>query len=96
MICGDFNTVLSNENDIISGEKHPTSLVESFNNFIHETDLEDIWRIFNPDIKEYTWSRRSKGKFTARRLDYILLNDNAIEFAVRLICFLYHHQIIEV
>ena len=79
VICGDFNTVLSNENDIISGEKHPTSLVESFNNFIHETDLKDIWRIFNPELKEYTWSRKSKGKFTARRLDYILLNDNATE-----------------
>ena len=32
--------------------------------------------------KEYTWSGMKKGKFVARRLDYLLLNDTAICYAL--------------
>ena len=78
ILCGDFNAVMCNEKDIISGNKHPASLVESFNKFTEECELNDIWRIFNADIKEYTFSRTINNKFVARRLDYILLNDSAM------------------
>ena len=78
IVCGDFNTVLSNEKDIISGKKHPQSLVQAFNTFLNESELHDIWRIYNPDCKEYTWSRKTGTQFVARRLDYILLNEEAV------------------
>jgi hypothetical protein len=77
VICGDFNAVMSNDLDIISGEKHSTALVQLFNNFVDECDLTDAWRTFNPHTSEYTWSRVSHGKLTARRLDYVFLNDAA-------------------
>ena len=81
IVCGDFNTVLNNEKDIISGEKHDGNLVKTFNSFLIDNGFYDVWRIFNPEIKEFTWSRRSP--FLARRLDYILMSadllDNAFE-----------------
>ena len=79
ILCGDFNTVMCNNKDIISGEKHSTSLVNSFNKFVEDSELNDIWRIFNNDNKEYSWSRTSNGRFVARRLDYIFLNDSAMD-----------------
>ena len=78
VLCGDFNAVMCNENDIISGRKHPASLVEAFNNLAIECELSDIWRIYNGQKREYSWSRKTNDTFIARRLDYILLNDNAL------------------
>ena len=79
IVCGDFNAVLCNEKDIISGKKHPESLVKAFNDFVTDCDLNDTWRIYNPNSKEYTFSRKNGSKFVARRLDYILLNDHALD-----------------
>ena len=36
-----------------------------------EFSLEDIWRIQNPNVKQYTWSR-NKPNFVGSRLDYFL------------------------
>ena len=80
-VCGDFNAVMSNEHDIISGNKHPASLVEAFNNLVIDCELNDIWRIFNEDIREFSWSRTTTGIFIARRLDYIFLNEAALNLA---------------
>ena len=80
---------MCNEKDIISGRKHPTSLVEAFKNLADECELNDVWRIFNGASKEYSWSRKTNDAFIARRLDYILLNDNALNAAtnVQLVSF---------
>ena len=79
ILCGDFNTVLCNGSDIISGNVHNASLVEAFNELLNECELSDVWRVFNRDKKEYTWSRKTENSFVARRLDYILVNDNALD-----------------
>ena len=79
ILCGDFNTVMCNDKDIISGEKHSTPLVNAFNNLKEECELHDVWRVFNRENKEYTWSRKKNNQFIARRLDYILVNDNAMD-----------------
>ena len=73
-VCGDFNCVQDNKQDIVSGAEHPIRDVNAFNAFITECDLTDVWRLFNTDCKEFTWSRAKP--FTARRLDYILSTDN--------------------
>jgi exonuclease III len=71
LVCmGDFNCVLNNELDIISGEKHPVAHLKEFNNFIINLNLYDIWRMKNDQCKESTWRRWN----IARRLDYILLD----------------------
>lgn len=81
VLCGDFNAVMCNEKDIISGEKHPIAVVKAFNELVDQCELNDIWRISNADCKEYTWSRKTKDNFVSRRLDYILLNENATNAA---------------
>jgi len=54
VLCGDFNCVLNNDSDIISGENHAQGTVTKFNDVLNECNLFDTWRLFNPDIKEYT------------------------------------------
>lgn len=79
VLCGDFNSVVDNNIDIISGEKHSDVKVDQFNNFIHINNLYDIWRLHNLENKEFTWSRVIKGSLIARRLDYILVSDNTLD-----------------
>jgi exonuclease III len=74
IICGDFNCVADNVSDIISGEKHVEASVEQFNDALNACDLIDTWRIFHPDSKEFTWSKRNP--FVARRIDYIFASTN--------------------
>ena len=73
VLCGDLNTVLDNEKDIISGAKHPENVVTAFNDLKNEGGLNDAWRMFHAQEKEFSWS--SKNNFIARRIDYILASD---------------------
>ena len=82
IVCGDFNTVLDNNRDIISGDKHSDRSVETFNNFVDSCNLLDAWRLFNPEEKVFTWSRKVNGLFIARRLDYVLVNENVVDLAL--------------
>ena len=71
-LCGDFNCVLGNELDIISGDQQNTRDVNKFNEFVLKSELNDVWRLFNAE----QWSRKTP--FTARRLDYILSTDTIL------------------
>ena len=77
LVCGDFNCVRDNKKDIISGDEHPIRDVNAFNTFITQSDLNDVWRLFNSSDKEFTWSRANP--FTARRLDYIFSTDSVFD-----------------
>jgi hypothetical protein len=68
--------VLDNSLDIISGDKHSKETVSAFNDFKNTCALNDVWRIFNPDLKEFSWSRKSN--FVARRIDYCLASDKLL------------------
>jgi len=72
LVCGEFNCVLKNYLDIISGEKHIERVALKFNDLLSDCDLYDTWRLFHPEGKEGTWCNRNP--FVARRLDYILTN----------------------
>lgn len=65
---------MSNEADIISGEKHNQREVEALVQLAVDLDLHDSWRSLNPECKQCTWCRHHP--FTARRLDYILTSNN--------------------
>lgn len=69
ILCGDFNCVLDNELDIVSGERHAERAVSQLNEMFIACDLFDVWRLFNPGIKEFSWSK--KNPFIARRIDYV-------------------------
>ena len=76
VVCGDFNSVMSNDLDIVSGERHSDTSVSNFRNFVNANSLSDSFRLHNIDSKEYTWSRVIKGTLIARRLDYVFTNDS--------------------
>ena len=78
ILCGDFNLVMNNALDIISGQPHDTRLVAQFNEFVSSEDLYDVWRLHHGQTKEFSWCRRS---FTwiARRLDYIFVNSSLFD-----------------
>ena len=79
-VCGDFNTVLNNNLDIISGEHHAANDISLFNSLINDYELHDIWRKFNPNVKDFTWSKNNP--FIARRLDFIFCNNFAYSKAL--------------
>ena len=71
VVLGDFNCVLSNKLDIISGRPHPVDTVKSLNLCIEENELTDVWRKNYPKMKDYTWIRNN----ISRRLDYVFASN---------------------
>ena len=65
IICGDFNSVLNNSIDIISGAPHDASEINLFQTFITNFDLCDTWRMLNPKTKDFIWHRQNP--FIARQ-----------------------------
>ena len=80
ILCGDFNCVINNEQDNISGENHHKDTVNAFNDLVNSCNLHDVWRTFNPEAKEYTWARKNRTEgIVARRLDYIFASENTTD-----------------
>ena len=79
IVClGDFNLVVNNSLEIISGKKHDESLVKEFQNFIVSSNFVDAWRTIHPDTRDYTWRRGNPP--IARRLDYVFLSQPLVPF----------------
>ena len=76
IVCGDFNCVLDNDLDIVSGDPHSLRDVDLFKTMIVETELNDLWRLSHEGEREFTWSRKSP--FIARRLDYVFVSDELL------------------
>lgn len=76
IVLGDFNTVISNDLDVITGEPHNRREISGLNQMVTDLDLYDSWRVLNPENKEYTWCRNHP--FTARRLDYIFVSQDLL------------------
>ena len=77
-VAGDFNMVLNNDIDVISGNPHDSKIVSRFNEFMCSTDMYDVWRLYNGNTREFTWSS-SSAPWKARRLDYLLVNDSMFD-----------------
>ena len=91
LLCGDFNNLINNTLDNISGKPHGPNEIKAFNEFVDYLDLTDTFRFINPTAKEYSWIRFLKSNnsdptksndtsFIARRIDYILTNQYANSF----------------
>ena len=78
ILAGDLNLVMDNRKDIIAGEKHNDREVEALQDFILNTDLNDLWRLQHEDQREYTWSRNNP--FIARRLGYIFTSSALLPY----------------
>ena len=73
LIGGDFNVFLQPSLDCLGGNASLKDSVKFLEDIIIEYDLVDIWRVRNPDKKNFTWRR--KNPIIQRRLDYWLLSD---------------------
>lgn len=80
VLLGDFNSVINNEFDIISGNPHDKNEVECFKETISGLGLYDTWRIFHSNEKDFTWLKHNP--MIARRLDYCFVNENVLPWLV--------------
>ena len=76
IIGGDFNVGLEYE-DTTSDAIHCPRVAEHIKWYMHEWNLTDIWRVFNPTKKcftryIYTRSQAQKGQATGNRIDFFL------------------------
>ena len=78
IIAGDFNTYLDPTLDKSGGNIEPISLFSSkLQNFMESFQLNDVWRIYNPTTKRFTW--RQNKPFIQSRLDYFLISTNLMQ-----------------
>ncbi|KAL9978190.1 hypothetical protein ACROYT_G015684 [Oculina patagonica] len=78
IIGGDFNVHLDAELDNEGGRVEKKDSVKNISDIKLEYDLVDIWRIRNPDKRQFTW--RQKRPWVQRRLDYWLISDCLQDF----------------
>ena len=66
IICGDFNLVQDSNLDCSKNYKslnNPHVRLELLN--LKDThNLQDPWRIYHPNVKKYTWSRRNPFRYS--------------------------------
>ena len=73
IIGGDFNFVILPEIDSFNyAREYNTNAKQVFLNFAQVNDLVDIWRVKNPNKRQYTWSRTNPLK--SGRLDMFFIN----------------------
>ena len=80
ILMGDFNTVMSNELDIIAGRPHCVENVSSLRKVVNSISLTDVWRLFHEKEKAFTWYRSSP--FIARRLDYCFVSKQMLQLCI--------------
>ena len=83
-MAGDFNVAPDPNKDTL-GYLHVNN--PNSRNFIERMKalcmLTDVFRHRNPEVRKYTFSKGQAKNHTKARLDYFLLNDNALESVVK-------------
>lgn len=79
IIGGDFNCVLDAYLDRSSAKRAPHSNSRIFlNAFINNYNLVDIWRLFHPTERDYTFHSQVHNIYT--RIDYFLVENKLISY----------------
>lgn len=76
ILMGDFNSVLDNKMDIVSGNYHNEREIKKFNNLIESLRVHDVWRSLHIEEKDFTFNRPRP--FIARRLDYCFASSDIL------------------
>ena len=71
---GDFNCCFEKLDTEGGNFKPKRRTINYLNEIMEQDDLCDIWRIQNPDKRQYTW--RQKTPFIQRRLDFYLISNS--------------------
>ena len=78
IIGGDFNTVSDINKDKKNGNINSNKKNrDKLNNIIQNNDVNDIWRILNPETLQYTWHSNHKPPIFCR-LDFFLVSNNIV------------------
>ena len=78
IIGGDFNTIIDINNDKKHGNVNNNKKNrEKIKEIIENNDIHDIYRILNPNAKQYTWHSNHKPPIFCR-LDYFLVSSNIL------------------
>ena len=78
IIGGDYNTIINSDKDKKNGRNDTNrNNKQQINSFMTNYDLNDIWRIFNPELNLFTWHSNHKPPIFCR-LDYFLTSSNVI------------------
>ena len=82
IICGDWNFVQNPEVDYynylhINNPRARKVVLDT----MAENSLVDVWRLFNEDVRAYTWKRMNPVRKQAR-LDYFLINETCLEYVM--------------
>ena len=72
---GDFNTSLNTDMDKLGGSIEKESIhTKNLKTFMDEIDLIDIWRVRNPQLRQYTRRDMSKAGLVQSRIDFWLVS----------------------
>ena len=78
IVVGDYNLVLDNDLDQVGSYHGRSRSLAILKAGMEEFLLEDVWRIFNPDKKHYSWYR-TKPKLSASRIDFALVSQGIVD-----------------
>ena len=75
LLIGDFNLVLDPNLDRIDKRQYAPKAVRVIKEFMENLELEDIWRIKNPTMKQMSWHRRKpySSQKTGSRINFALV-----------------------
>ena len=74
ILGGDFNVHFNSALDNLEGRMVPKSSVQNNKELMLAHDMVDIWRLQNPEIKQFTWSQKNPP--IKHRLDCWLIGDS--------------------
>ena len=78
IVGGDFNTVINIDIDKKNGNiNNNKKNRDKINNILLNNDVNDIWRVLNPNTRHYTWHSNTKPTIFCR-LDYFLVSSNLV------------------
>ena len=73
--AGDLNTYLNPEIDKKGGIKEtPSQYTTDLIGVLEHYDLQDIWRIRNPDSMKFTWRNKTRAGVVQSRIDYLFVS----------------------
>jgi hypothetical protein len=75
--AGDYNIIQNPSLDKWNAKSSdkPSKAAEKLKELLSSNNLLDIWRLQNPNMKKYTWSRRTTKGIQQSRLDYFIINE---------------------
>ena len=76
IIGGDLNFVIDYKRDSNYVRDNNVNAKRSFLNLVNKYNLEDVWRYFHPNEKQFTWLKQNPLKFG--RLDMFFASDHLI------------------